>query len=163
MRLFRPEPAFRSGFSLSPDDRPSPRLSGGHCSRPASSTPREDRPQVRSARDSSLAPVCPGVGDLNAAARCPEFNPSIPVSPRISASPSGCRPLRIAAFDPIWCREARLPKHPDLPRLPATRTSAAVRGFGSAAASEAGCSSNLLEPLRFSSRSLSKVNQILKS
>ena len=89
MRLFRPEPAFRSGFSLSPDDRPSPRLSGGHCSRPASSTPRKDRPQVRSARDSSLAPVCPGVGDLNAAARCPEFNPSIPVSPRISASPSG--------------------------------------------------------------------------
>ena len=119
MRLFRPEPAFRSGFSLSPDDRPSPRPSGGHCSRPASSTPQEDRPQVRSARDSSLAPVCPGVGDLNAAARCPEFNPSIPVSPRSSASPSGCRPLRIAAFDPIWCRgssPSETPRSPAAPR-----------------------------------------------
>jgi hypothetical protein len=72
-------------------------------------------------RDSSRVPVCPGVGDLNAAARCPEFSLSIPVPPRTSASPSGVSPLRIAAFDPIWRREARFPKLPDLPWLPATR------------------------------------------
>jgi hypothetical protein len=117
----------------------SERPSGGHCSRPASSTPRKDRPLVRSARDSSLVPVCPGVGDLNAAARRPDFDPSIPVPPRTPLPLRGFVPLRITAGIPICCREARLPKPPDLPRLPATRTSAAARGFGSATVSEAGC------------------------
>ena len=64
---------------------------------------------------------------------------------------------------PICYREARLPKLLDLPWLPALGTPTAARRFGFATGPEAGCSSNLLEPLRFSPRRGSEVNRILKS
>jgi hypothetical protein len=67
-RLSRPEPASRSGFSLAHNDRLRPAITGSlfpTCLFNASL----DCAQVRSTRNSSLAPGCPSVGDLNAA--CP--------------------------------------------------------------------------------------------
>ena len=95
--------------------------SWGLCSRPASSTPRWTL--LRSVRPAAPrhCRFAPAQAFSTPRARCPDFCPSIPVSLRLFASPSGCRPLRIAAFDPIWRREARFPKLPDLPWLPATR------------------------------------------
>jgi len=68
LRLSCPEPASRSGFSLAHTDRPRAAVTGSSfltCFFNAS----KNRPQVRSACGSSLAPVCPSVGDLNTA--CP--------------------------------------------------------------------------------------------
>ena len=80
--------------------------------------------QVRLARGSSLVPVCPASAISTPLARCPDFCPSIPVSPRISASPSGFVPLRITAFRPICDRKARLPKQPDVRCSPPGRYAA---------------------------------------
>jgi hypothetical protein len=67
-RLSRPEPAFRSGFSLAHDDGRWAAVMGSlfpTCFFNASL----NYPQVRSARGFLLVPVCSGAGDLNAA--CP--------------------------------------------------------------------------------------------
>jgi hypothetical protein len=159
-RLSRPEPASRSGFSLAHDDRhqaaimdrrPLPRRSLGLCSRPASSTPRWTLLSLRSVRPAAPhhCRFAPGQAFSTPRARCPDFCPSIPVSLRLFASPSGCRPLRITACIPICYREARLPKQSGLSLLPAfsVRRLADLRSR-SVTVSEAGCSSNLLEPLQ---------------
>ena len=137
-----PEPASRSGFSLAHDDGRRATIMGSSfptCFFNAS----RDLLQVRSARDSSLRRFAPAWAISTPRARCPDFkslDPGLASSPLPlrGGSPSG------SPRSPICCREARLPRQPDLPQLPAFGTPTAVRGFGSATASEAGCSSKSL-------------------
>jgi hypothetical protein len=150
------EAAFRSPITSAPG-----RPLRGLRSRPASSTPRwillrSVRPAAPRWRRFALA-----LAISTPPARCPDSSPSIPVSPRIG-SPLGL-PSPRDQLNPICCREARLPKRSHLLSLPALGTPTAVPRSRSATIPEAGCSSNLLEPLQFSSRSHIEVNQVLKS
>jgi len=144
VRSRRLEAAFRSPMMIV-----TRRPSWGLCSRPASSTPRWTL--LRSVRPAAPrhCRFAPAQAFSTPRARCPDFCPSIPVSLRLFASPSGCRPLRITACIPICYREARLPKQSGLSLLPAfsVRRLADLRSR-SVTVSEAGCSSNLLEPLQ---------------
>ena len=72
--------------------------SWGLCSRPAFSTSRWIVLKVRSARNSSLIRFASASAISTPRARCPDFSPSIPVSPRISASPSGLASLSGSAL-----------------------------------------------------------------
>jgi hypothetical protein len=120
LHLSRPEPASRSGFSLSHNDRYRATVivsSFPTCFFNAS----WDRPRVRSARGSSLTPVRPGAGGLNAACPLPRFQS---FDPGLASSPLPLRGVRPSGSlrSPICYREARLPKPPDLPWLPAFGT-----------------------------------------
>jgi hypothetical protein len=61
------------------------------------------------ARGSLLVPVCPGIGDLNAACLLPWFESLDPGPASDLRFPFGVSPLRITAFPPICDRKARLP------------------------------------------------------
>jgi hypothetical protein len=74
-----------------------------------------DRPsRSRSARNSSLIRFASASAISTPRARCPDFSPSIPVSPRINRFAFGVSlTLGITSFTPICYREAHLPKLPD--------------------------------------------------
>ena len=112
-RLSLPEPASRSGFPLPHDDRPFP---SGHyevtVSDRASSTPRSTflRSVWPAAR---LRSGCSGVGISTPLARCPDFCPPIPVSPRLSAALSGLAPCGSQRSHQFATEKLALPKQPD--------------------------------------------------
>ena len=83
-----------------------------------------DLPQVGLARGSLLVPVCPGIGDLNAACPLPWFESLDPGLASDFRFPFGVSPLRITAFPPICNRKARLPKQPDVRCSPPGRYAA---------------------------------------
>ena len=122
-RLSRPEPASRSGFSLAHDDCPFlsshyevtvPDLPLQHLAGPSSGP---------LARGSLLVPVCPGIGDLNAACPLPWFESLDPGLASDPASPSGLAPPD-HCVPPICDRKAHLPKQPDVRCSPPSRYAA---------------------------------------
>jgi hypothetical protein len=124
-RLSRPKPASRSGFSLAHDDRPFP---SGHYEVTVPDLPLQHLAGPSSgplARDSLLVPVCPGIGDLNAA--CPFALISVPRSRSRLGSPlplRGLPPPDHCVPPPICDRKARLPKQPDFRCSPPGRYAA---------------------------------------
>ena len=118
-RLSRPEPASRSGFSLAHDDRP---FLSGHYEVTVPDLPLQHLAGPSSgplARGSLLVPVCPGIGELNAACPLPWFESLDPGLASDLRFPFGVSlTLGITAFTPICYREAHLPKLPDPQLLP---------------------------------------------
>ena len=82
-----------------------------------------DLPQVGLARGSLLVPVCPGIGDLNAACPLPWFESLDPGLASDPASPSGLAPPD-HCVPPICDRKAHLPKQPDVRCSPPSRYAA---------------------------------------
>jgi hypothetical protein len=150
-RLFGPEPASRSGFSLAHDDRP---FLSGHYEVTVPDLPLQRLAGPSSgplARGSLLVPVCPRHWrSQRPLARCPGSSPSIPVSPRISASPSGLAPSGSQCSLRFATEKLAFPNSPMSVAPRPVGTPPADRRSEFATASEAGCSSNLLEPIQFS-------------
>jgi len=160
--LFYPEPALRSGFSLTQDDRPFP--SGhpwGHCSRPASSMPHGVFFGAVRPAASSLILVGPSIGEISTACPFSDSDPANPIPPR-TRSPLGL-PAPPDQLNPICDREAHRPAQPDAFPLPGTDLHSAPTPdlrFQTAAPPPACCYSNHLEPSQLCPRSAVEVNQV---
>ena len=122
-----------------------------------------DLPQVGLARGSLLVPVCPGIGDLNAACPLPWFESLDPGLASDPASPSGLAPSGSLRSLRFATEKLTFPNSPMSVAPRPVGTPPADRRSEFATASEAGCSSNLLEPIQLSSHSGIKVNRLLRS
>jgi len=117
----------------------------GHCSRPASSTPRWAF--IRTVRPvaPSLMPVSPDTSEINTSCPFPDCGPAIPILPRThSLLGLSSRQINAIRFVNGWFT---IPRRPDFFLLPAPFNCSAARHLKSATAAVARCSSNYLEPV----------------